>query len=421
MHRSTELLKRTRYHKPSNLKSRSLIYDNITKSRDYYFGWSKKELGTLQPTKFPWKPIFYRNRVYCRNMYSPNNSYLNKPGIPKKFTEKLSLDENLMKHGVLNEEDFEKLSISEFTNTKLMGYAPYHAFKHPDRTLAGYESIKHLVIKDYENNTGEKLPEKYRKQLNHMLSYEYASKEKKQEVHFNDVMYIISTKVKNLRPSDLMPGAPIPRLAYQTTRIRNLMEDAQELFSIKRHETLRHEKDAYDKKRFEIKELLQIRSKTLAEIRRLNIDHYFDLMQILNLELVDPPRRTLDKDFNEHHAQKRAMSRLYKYASVDPRIGDRQTSLEPIKSKSNTIDYFDHHVVSHLNKHTAQIIDMRIRTFAHMESLAREKVKRDRKMGENIDKFQKDIKNDLRQGGSEEEVRKWEAIGFFDDIQEETK
>ena len=102
-------------------------------------------------------------------------------------------------------------------------------------------------------------------------------------------------------------------------------------------------------------------------------------------------------------------------------VGDRQTSLEPIKSKSNTIDYFDHHVVSHLNKHTAQIIDMRIRTFAHMESLAREKVKRDRKMGENIDKFQKDIKNDLRQGGSEEEVRKWEAIGFFDDIQEETK
>lgn len=412
MRLSCELLKRTRYHKESNLRARSLIYDNITKSRDYYFSWSHK---TLQPQKFPFKPLKWTSRVYQRNFYSDKVSTGSKPGIFKKYKVQ-GLNPDLVNDEILSKDEFDAMKSTEFSEKKLMGYAPYHAYKHPHRPLAGYTNVKDQVIRDFQEKTGQDLPEKYKIKLEEILSYEYASKEKKQEVHYNDVMEEISSHLPNLRPSDLMPGSPIQRLAYQTTRIRNLMEDSQELFSIKRYDNQRDEKDGYDRKRFEIKELLIIRSKTLAEIRRLNIDHYYSLLQLLNLEVVDPPRRTLDKDFNEHHAQKRAMSRLYKYASYDPRIGDRMTSSEQIKSRSSTIDYFDHHVVSHINKHTAQIIDMRIRTFAHMETLAKERIVKQRRMDLNIERFKKKIKRDLYEGATEEEKEKWGEIGFWEEL-----
>merc|ERR1712088_1296022 len=198
--RTSELCKRTRYHKESNLRARSLIYDNITKSRDYYFTWSHK---VLQPQQFPWKPLHWTNRVYQRNLFSEKNSSQNKPGIPRKYRVG-QLDPSLVEDEILTPEEFDVLENSEFVNHKLMAYAPYHAYKHPDRELAGYEGIKELVIKDYKDKTGQDLPEKYVQKLEQMISYEYASKEKKAASpfqRFDGLDFNKSTKSQTLRPN----------------------------------------------------------------------------------------------------------------------------------------------------------------------------------------------------------------------------
>lgn len=294
--------------------------------------------------------------------------------------------EKMVEQDILTEGEKDQiLTESDYVIRGRTQYIPYHGYKHPAKPLPKYVSIIDQVIQELENDNqelfgkGNPLPDKYIDLLYKMCSYEFASKEEKQANLFNDMLaVVVKNVVPPLRPSEISDKSNIYHLLWQTAMIRNLQEDFQELYAIKRHETLRDETEAYERKKWDIIELRELRAKTLVKIKRANIDQYYQIMQILNLDNVEPCRRTLNKFFQTHHERKRENAGKFSRIDIDLRIRDPQYGKTPIRMRSNTIDYNDHHVITYLEKHVAQVIDMRIRTFAEMERLGK-KLMADRK------------------------------------------
>jgi len=336
----------------------------------------------LQPKKFPQKPR-YSMKTLQRNFMNKNSTFHSTAPVHfQKLAEnpfnELQLGKMVEEEILTQEQADEILKKSNYVIRNRSQYIPYHGYKHPGKPLPKYVALIDQIIEELEEDNQElfgvdtALPIKYVDLLYKMCSYEFASKEEKQANLFNDMLAIVIKNVTPaLRPSEIADNSNIYHLIWQTATIRNLQEDFQELYAIKRHETLRDETEAYEQKRWNIIELRELRSKTLVKIKRANIDHYYQIMQILNIDNVEPCRRTLNKWHQSHHERKRENAGKYSRIDIDLRIRDPQYGKSPIRMRSNTIDYNDHHVITYLEKHVAQVIDMRIRTFAEMERLGK--------------------------------------------------
>lgn len=192
----------------------------------------------MQPPKFPTKPRNHSTAVYQKNLYNEKirnlpsvknnqklvdegkfmsgelNRHMTQPEIEAELEQEFAFPEALAHEANLTDQEIQDLKTSDYAFRKVLAYAPYHAFKHPNEKLPGYQKIVGKIIKDYEKETGQPLGKNYRNILNKITSYRYASKEDKQEAHFNDMIGLINEKVPGITATDLEVGSSIHHLVY---------------------------------------------------------------------------------------------------------------------------------------------------------------------------------------------------------------
>merc|ERR1712127_2659 len=304
-----------------NLKERSRVFENINESRDFYFDWIKGPWMYGNP-EFPKKPknssIFVHSRKNSKNLSE----------IPKR---------------------------TEWT------YKPSWAEYEPSTKLDKFARI------EYDTLNIPDLKEHEKELLDSVTSYEFATKGEKQRDTFGKMLEHVKTSM-NLKPIDVTKKSIIYRIVALTNQIRNLQEDRQELYALRRHETQRLESEKFKNLIEDMKVMHQMRMKALAELRMHRYEHYCGIMKSLKLEMVEPPRRTLP--YPSHMKKIEERKEHVGRNAIDGRVRGEMSghhTLNVIMGNTSKNDFEWLHKTNRLRTHTASVIDMRIRTFYQIE------------------------------------------------------
>lgn len=309
-----------RYFYSKNLRERSKVFENINESRDFYFNWVKGPWMYGNP-EFPKKPKNSSLFVHSKKAQSEN--------IP--------------------------------TRTEWV-YKPSWAEYDPKTKMDRFERI------EYESLNIPDLKQSEKEILDSVTSYEFASKQEKQRDTFYKMMNHVKKSMPYLKPIDLTKKSIIYRIVALTNQIRNMQEDRQELYALRRHETQRLESEKFKDLIEDMKVLGQMRLKALAELRMNRFEHYCGIMKCLKLEMVEPPRRTLP--YPSHLKKIEERKEYVGRNAIDGRVRGEMSghhTLNVIMGNTSNNDSEWMHKSNRLQTHTAAVIDMRIRTFYQIE------------------------------------------------------
>jgi len=238
------------------------------------------------------------------------------------------------------------------------GYAPAHAYLPPKEKMEKFKDVNlEMVVPD--------LSEKEKEIFDFASSYQVASKQEKQrDTHFK-VLTHVQKNMPNLTAYDLKKDGLIRKIIFITCEIRNFQEDLHELYSIRRYENQRNVTKKYQAKRSDIIIMLEERCCLLAKLRSIHFENYCLLMKALNLENIEPARKPLP--YPNHLQQKEALEKHQDIgrSGKDGRMKRGSHYLTPYSA--HFMDQNNYHRQNNPNRHTAAIIDMRIRTFYEME------------------------------------------------------
>ena len=306
-----------RYFYSKNLRERSRVFENINESRDFYYNW----------VKGPW---MYGN-----------------PEFPKK-----PKNSSIFVHSRKNVEDDDEIPVrKEWT------YKPSWAEYKPSTKLDKFERV------DYDSLNIPDLKDHERELLDSITSYEFATKKEKQRDTFDKMLNHVKKSMPDLEALDLTKNSTIYKIVALTNQIRNMQEDRQELYSLRRHETQRLESEKFKDLIEDMKVLHQMRLKALAELRMNRFEHYCGILKCLKLEMVEPPRRTLP--YPSHMKKIEERKEYVGRNAIDGRVRGEMSghhSLEIFKGNTSKNDTEWLHKTNRLQNHTAAVIDMRIRT-----------------------------------------------------------
>merc|ERR1711972_1202930 len=185
----------------------------------------------------------------------------------------------------------------------------------------------------------------------------------------------VKKSIPDLEALDLTKKSIIYRIVALTNQIRNMQEDRQELYALRRHETQRLESEKFKDLIEDMKVLGQMRLKALAELRMNRFEHYCGIMKCLKLEMVEPPRRTLP--YPSHLKKIEERKEYVGRNATDGRVRGEMSghhSLEITRGNTSLNDTEWLHKTNRLQNHTAPVIDMRIRTFYQIEQQMRAKI-----------------------------------------------
>jgi len=245
------------------------------------------------------------------------------------------------------------------------GYAPSHAYYPPWEKLEKFQSINlDQVVKD--------VTPKEKVLFDYATSYRVATKaEKQRDAHFK-ILQHVRKQMPNLTAYDLKKDGIIRKIMYFTIEIQNFQEDLHQLYSIRRYENQRNLTKKYQNKRRELILLLNYRSQLLAQLKSLHHENYVNLLKTLNIENIEPARKPLP--YPNHLQQKEILEKhMVGRAAVDGRLKRSSHYLTPYSA--HFMDQNSYHRENTPSKHTAAIIDMRIRTFYEMEQQEERRIK----------------------------------------------
>jgi len=388
LRQSLVLSKRPHYFEQSTRVAKAKVYYNINKTNNYYHGHVQGH-HSLRAQKFPRKVKKFKISHFQKNPFKDQNVITKQ--LSKQFPDD-SLDLHYLEQqkGLSVQAINKKWSKPHFFRSAHTAYSPAWSYVDPKESLDQFKNIdiESSVEKgirsisdhvDQNEITGEDRPltakeeaykEHYKNLIPKMTSYKYASREDKQDDQYARAMRLIEQGLQERQvpyvKADFAPKSPIHQAVFFTIKLRNLQDDLHELFAIRRYETLRTQEEEYQEKRNEIKILSILRAKQLAKVRLHRFDFYECIMSVLNIELIEPARRMLPITAHLKHKWSREGQR-YGRAIQDKRLVKGPAIYNRVNTAHMNSEYL--YWTNPLGRHAAKIIDMRVRTFAHLEKL----------------------------------------------------